>query len=257
MLGAIAGDIIGSQFEGFPPFDMTFGLFRSQQRATDDSVLTIAVAEAILDGIPFDENLRKWYSWYPNAGYGHGFMEWANDPTKAKRDSWGNGSIMRTSPCGYLPTLEEARAAARAQVDNSHTHPEAVRSAQVVTSYVWLAQRGELTTENILKLVAEYPDFNIDYIPAHGFNIRSKNTACTSIAIALRARTFEEGIRRLISLGGDTDTHAAVGGAILGAKFGVPEEIAEQCKKVLDQRQLDVIERFEKKYVQSPVAAAA
>lgn len=251
MIGAIAGDIIGSRFEGSRAKDTDFPLFHHSCRFTDDTVCTLAVASALLDDRDFARHLRALCRRYPNAGYGGMFRKWLQSNDAEPYGSWGNGAPMRVASVGWLAkTLDEVDDLAEAQSSVSHDHPDAIEASKAVGRSIFLLRRGH-SGKDVGEMLAH--DFSYDLswaamIARPKFDITAKGTAQTALMIALAASDFEEAIREAALLGGDTDTLACVVGAVSEALFGIPEEIARQTRERLPADLLTIVEHF-KAYV--------
>lgn len=245
LIGAIAGDIIGFAYEGMTPHSRNFPLFRKDNRFTDDTVLTLAVADSLLNNIPFDENFRKFYRLYPKAGYGGAFIQWAASEMLAY-GSWGNGAIMRVSPCGYLKTEQEVLMAAIRQSNVSHNHPFAVSAAQAIALAIFRARNKVPFKDEIEQRFG----YDLSHVPSglDGYTVAAKNTAINALCIATQASSYEDSIRTAVALGGDTDTLACVTGSITEHLFGVPKEIYELAESYLDPFLLDIYKKFKEKY---------
>jgi len=248
MIGAIAGDIIGSRFEGSKAREADFTLFHPSCRFTDDTVCTLAVANALLGDRDFARHLRALGRIYPNAGYGGMFRRWMRSDDAPLYGSWGNGAPMRVSAVGWLATtIEEVDQLAEAQAAVSHNHPDAIDASRAVARSIFLLSRGEPASS--LKTRLEQ-DFNYDLgrkamAARPKFDISAKGTAQTAITIALMAESFEDTIRQSALLGGDTDTLACISGAIAEAIHGVPEDLANEARQRLSPDLLNIVERFD------------
>ena len=219
MIGAIAGDIIGSVYEASPIKRTDFPLFSPASQFTDDTVLTIAVAAAILDDQPYGDVLRDFGQRYPDAGYGGSFLTWLFTPDAGPYASWGNGSAMRVSPVGFayadeVSVLEQAGRSAAV----SHDHPEGIKGAQAVALAVFLARRG--ATKDSLRVTLERRfgyDLRrtVDEIrPTYGFDVPCQGSVPEAIVAFLDSADWESAVRNAVSLGGDSDTQACIAGAI-------------------------------------------
>ncbi|WP_165247236.1 ADP-ribosylglycohydrolase family protein [Adlercreutzia sp. ZJ141] len=226
MYGAIIGDIAGSRYEFYPEKTKDMPLFAKGSRFTDDTVLTVAVANALLEarktGVSFKEllvpEMRRMALAYPDAGYGGRFATWLGSADPSPYGSFGNGSAMRVSPCGLIAvTLEEALDLARASAEVTHDHPEGIKGAQAVAGAVFLAKTGH-TKEEIRAFVQDgyyNLDFTLDEIRAgYGFDETCQGSVPQAIVAFLEAESYEDAIRGAISLGGDADTQAAIAGSI-------------------------------------------
>lgn len=250
MIGAIAGDIIGSTYEARPTTRTDFPLFHPHCHFTDDTVMTIAVADAILTGSEYAEKLREWYRLYPERGYGPGFRTWASAETVQPGLSFGNGSAMRVSPVGFaFDSLERVLEEARRSAVPSHGHPEGIKGAQAVAAAVFLAKTGSGRAE--IKACIEQNfgyDLGEPLEQIRGHN-RPDATCPGSVPQAITAflvsEDVEDAIRNAVSLSGDADTVACIAGSIAQAYFGtVPAHIVEQVLAMLDDRMKRVVEEF-------------
>lgn len=262
MLGAIIGDIAGSRFEWHPKKDKDFELLTHVGgcRPTDDTIMTIAIANSILDCngnySSLSENATKYMQLfgrkYPHAGYGGHFGGWllAEDPHPY--NSYGNGSAMRVSPCAYAAnTLEDAIKLSRAVTEVTHNHPEGIKGAEAVTAAIFLALHGKSILE-IRDYVNKhyYPmDFTLDSIrDGYKFDVTCQGSVPQAIMAFLESSDFEDAVRNAISLGGDADTQAAIAGSIAEAYYGIPAEVRKLALSFLNEDMLDVVNRFESKY---------
>ena len=251
MLGAIAGDVIGSRFEHAGIKSKHFDLFNQQSAFTDDTVHTVALADSILHKVPFLDKLREYFQYYPSAGYGGRFRRWAQSPTPQPYQSYGNGSAMRVSPVAWLyDTLEDVLSEARKSAVITHDHPEGVRGAQVVAGAVFMARNG--VGKQAIRAFAE-DVFNYDLSatldeirPHYRFDVSCQGSVPQAITAFLEAEDFEDAVRNAVSLGGDSDTQACIAGSIAEAYFGgVPAHIKVQTESFLDQRILTVLQLFD------------
>ncbi len=236
MLGAIAGDIIGSVYEHRPIKKKGFPLFDLQCRFTDDSVLTIAVSHAIVTGVSYQQAIRDIGRQYPDAGYGYGFFRWLFSDDPRPYNSWGNGAAMRVSPVGFAfdddhTVLREAAKTA----EITHNHPEGIKGAQAIALAVFLAKNGE-DKPSIRKRIQETFGYDlsrtIDEIrPGYAFNISCRGTVPEAIIAFLDSVSFEDAVRNAISLGGDSDTLACIAGGIAEAYYReVPTVILREVR---------------------------
>lgn len=258
MIGAIAGDIVGSVYEGRPIKTKDFPLFHPRSRFTDDTVLTLAVAEAILTGWPYRDTVLELGRRYPHAGYGGAFREWlrALDPKPYK--SWGNGSAMRVSPVGFaFETEEEVLREAAASAAISHDHPEGIRGAQATALAVWLARKGS-SKDEIRKTVACRFGYDLNRTvdgirPTYRFDVSCQGTVPEAIVAFLDSCSWEDAVRNAVSLGGDSDTLACITGGIAEAYYGdVPAEVRVEVLRLLPDDLRAILERFERKYGPRP-----
>lgn len=260
MLGAIIGDIVGSRFERHNIKSKKFDFFAPDCRPTDDSVMTLAIAKAFLSCDSGYSDLadqavicmRELGRCYSNAGYGGRFIQWLNLEYPKPYGSFGNGSAMRVSPCAYAAaTLDDALRLAEITAAVTHNHPEGIRGAKVVAGAVFLAlhsadkkQIKKFIEENYYRL-----DFTLNKIrPVYTFDVSCQGSVPQAIEAFLESTCFEDAIRSAISIGGDSDTIAAITGSIAEAYYGIPAALRTQALSYLDEVQIDILNRFEKKY---------
>ncbi|MCR4671881.1 MAG: ADP-ribosylglycohydrolase family protein [Lachnospiraceae bacterium] len=259
MYGAILGDMIGSPYEFHGNKKTTdFPLFINSSRFTDDSVMTVAVAEALMDSHGKDDpeikkalvaSMQKWGRKYPRAGYGGSFYRWLKAKHPQPYHSFGNGSAMRVSAAGWLfDSLEETRHMARLSAEVTHDHLEGIKGAEAVASAIFLARTGndkDTIKEYIVQEFGYDLSRTIDEIrPGYSFDVSCQGSVPEAIIAFLESESFEEAARKAVSLGGDSDTQAAIAGSIAEAMYGVPEEMAEECRKRLPEDMLAVVDRF-------------
>ncbi len=262
MYGAILGDIIGSPFE-FDRGNKTkdFELFSKGCGFTDDTVMTIAVGEALMSVGPdasvknIEEavvsNMQYWGKQYPDAGYGGNFSRWLREKNPEPYGSYGNGSAMRVSAAGWLyDSIERTREVARATANVTHNHPEGIKGAEATASAIFMARNGESKEKIKLYIENEFYynlDRTLDEIhPDYHMDETCQKTVPEAIIAFLKAEDFEDAIRNAVSLGGDTDTLAAITGSIAEAYFGIPAILIEECRKRLDKGLMtDILEKFD------------
>lgn len=243
MLGALAGDIIGSVYEFANTKSMEFDLFTPWTKFTDDSVMTLAVAKWLVEDSVHTIHyliycMQELGNLYPNAGYGGNFMSWIREDDPQPYNSWGNGSAMRVSPVGlYAKTLDEALALAALTASVSHNHPEGVKGAQAIAACVFLCKEGK-TKQEIKEFVENAFDYDLNRTIAgirlrYDFEVSCQGCVPEAIIAFLEGNSFEDVIRLAISLGGDSDTIACMAGAIAACCYKIPEEIAEKCDSLL------------------------
>ena len=259
MLGAVAGDIAGSRFEWHNRKSKRFELFGPGCRPTDDTNMTLAVARAILDAGEDRTGLaghvvtcmQTMGKLYPH-GYGKMFREWIDSPDPRPYGSFGNGAGMRVSPCAWVAeSLEEALELSDTVTAVTHDHPEGLRGARAVTAAVFLARKGASMQEIREYVGREYDPlaFTLDEIrPAYRFDVTCRGSVPQAIEAFLESNGFEDAIRNAVSIGGDSDTIAAMTGSIAEAYWGIPENIRETALTYLDERQADIVAAFEAKY---------
>ena len=260
MYGALLGDMIGSPYE-FDRGNKTkdFPLFIAGSEFTDDSVMTIAVAKALMDTIGQDDisikyavirSMQKWGRRYPHAGYGARFIHWLHDKDPEPYNSWGNGSAMRVSGAGWLyDTLEETRRAARLTAEVTHNHPEGIKGAEATASAIFLARTGH-SKEDIKACIVNEFGYDLsrtcDQIrPAYRHVESCQETVPEAITAFLEGDSFEDVIRTAVSLGGDCDTLTCIAGSIAEAFYGVPDELKAECRKRLNPDMLTVLDHFD------------
>lgn len=254
MLGAIAGDIIGSVYEGWPQKATDFPLFDPMCTFTDDSVLTVATAEALLEARPYEEVYREFGRRYPHAGYGGTFFRWMFADGAGPYGSWGNGSAMRVSPVAWARRcLDDVLAEAARSAAVTHNHPEGIKGAQAVATAVFLARTGSSKDEIRQEMGRRFGydmDRRVDEIrPTYHFDISCQGSVPEALLCFLESRSFEHAVRLAISLGGDADTQACIAGAVAEAFYGgVPESIASEVSMRVPLEFLSVVQRFRGSY---------
>jgi ADP-ribosylglycohydrolase len=250
VIGAIAGDVIGSVYEGSGLTSRSFPLWSAGSRFTDDTVLTLAVAEHLVTGEDLVDLFHRAVAAYPNAGYGGTFIRWAAERRRQPYGSWGNGSAMRVSPVGFAATsLPEALRMAEATAGVTHDHHEWIRGAQAVAVAVFVARHtrdASAVRDAVVHEVGYDLGFTLDEIrPTYGFDVSCQGSVPASIVAFLEAPDFEGAVRNAVSLGGDADTMACIAGAIAHAAYGVPVEIERRALASLDPPLLAVVEAFD------------
>ena len=255
MLGAIAGDIIGSVYEWNNIKSKEFDLFSSKVFFTDDSVLTVALAEAILNDDNYGQVMKRYYDRYPDAGYGGSFHEWAKGPGLEPYNSWGNGSAMRTSPVGYaFVDLDEVLSKAEYYASFTHNHPEGIKGAQATSASIFLARKGA-SKEMIKSYIAQQFKYDLsrsldEIRPDYVFDVSCQGTVPQAITAFMESESYEDAIRNAISIGGDSDTLACITGGIAEAFYGLlPKGISETAVNILDENLRETVVRFYEKYV--------
>ncbi|KXK18298.1 MAG: ADP-ribosylation/Crystallin J1 [Chloroflexi bacterium OLB15] len=258
MIGAIIGDIVGSVYEWDNIKTKDFTLFHSGCHFTDDTVMTVAISEALKKGgrpDDFVDEIKKWGRLYPDAGYGGHFRRWLFSNDRDPYNSWGNGSAMRVSPCGWVVPLqqfiregfEDVRDYARRSAEVTHSHPEGIKGAQAVALAIFFmrhgAARNDLDTyKGYLKRdLTEWFDYDLDrrlddIRPTYSFDVSCQGSVPEAIIAFLESTDFEDAIRNAVSLGGDSDTIAAITGSIAEAAYGVPDDLRNKALTFLDDR---------------------
>lgn len=268
MLGAIIGDIVGSVYECSPIKTKDFPLFREDCFFTDDTVMSMATADGLMRGGragDFREAYKKWGRLYPDVGYGERFFRWIHSVETQAYSSWGNGSAMRVSPCAWLMDCGfyaqtgkwpvYGRREARISAEVTHNHPEAIKGALAVTDAIFLcrfytgrySQKTDYPAEgsaSCKRLIKEHLEGTYGYNlsksldeirPNYRFTVRCQDTVPQAITAFLESTDFEEAIRNAISLGGDSDTLAAITGSIAEAAYGIPAELGVRALSYLDE----------------------
>jgi ADP-ribosylglycohydrolase len=254
MLGAIAGDVIGSVYERRQIKTTEFPLFGPHATFTDDTVMTVAVAYAILEGIDYATSLRLFGRRYPDAGYGGSFFGWLFRDDAQPYNSWGNGSAMRVSPVGWaFGTAEQVLDEAKRSAEVSHNHPEGIKGAQATALAVFLARSGESKATIRGEITRRFGyDLNrtIDQIrPAYRFDVSCQGSVPEALIAFLESEDYESAVRKAVSLGGDSDTLACIAGGIAHAFHGnIPEEIIQSVRARLPQDLLEIVDRFQEMY---------
>jgi ADP-ribosylglycohydrolase len=255
MIGAIAGDIIGSVYEWHNNKTTDFSLMNEASFFTDDSVLTIALADSILNGAPYNTLLKEYYTLYPNAGYGGMFSRWASSDKSEPYNSFGNGAAMRISPVGFaFSTLDSVMAKAEEYTAVTHDHPEGIKGAQATAAAIYLARTGN-DKEQIRGFIQMRFGYDLsrrldDIRPGYKFDETCQGTVPEAIIAFLESKSYENAIRLAISLGGDSDTLACITGGIAQAFYGsIPEEIEKMVYQKLDTKLGNITRRFMKKFI--------
>ena len=267
MYGAILGDMIGCPYE----FDRgsktkNFSLFIEESEFTDDSVMTIAVAEALLkakeDGLLEDldsnadlirkyltELMKSWGRKYPGAGYGARFISWLFSSNSEPYGSFGNGSAMRVAPAGWLmDNLDDTMKLARLTSEVTHNHPEGIKGAEATAAAIFMARKGS-SKESIREMIIKEFGYDLsrtcDEIRPGYHHVEScQETVPEAITAFLEGKDFEDVIRTAVSLGGDCDTLTCIAGSMAEAFYGVPEELKEECRLRLPEEMLDILDRI-------------
>ncbi|MGE5258373.1 MAG: ADP-ribosylglycohydrolase family protein [Hyphomicrobiales bacterium] len=254
MLGSIAGDIIGSPYEGQPITIKRFPLFTAHSRFTDDTVLTVATAWALLHGTGYAHAYRKFGQAYPHRGYGGSFRRWLFHQDMGPYNSYGNGSAMRVSPVGFAcASVEDVLDEAGRSAEVTHNHPEGIKGAQAVALAVFLARTGwskaDIKRESMGRFGYNLDRRLDDIRKEYGFDVTCQGSVPEAIIAFLESESVEDAIRNAISLGGDADTQACIAGGIAEAFYGgVPEAITAEVRKRLPREFLAVIDAFYQKH---------
>jgi ADP-ribosylglycohydrolase len=255
LLGAVAGDIVGSirEWDAVDLYD--FELFTSGSKFTDDTVMTVAVADAFLNNKDMAQTILQYGRDYPHRGYGGMFSAWLNANEQNPYNSFGNGSAMRVSAAGWVgDDTETVLDAARRSAVVTHNHPEGIKGAQSVALAILMARKGN-SKDAIRGEIEKRFGYDLqrslaEIRPGYKWSETCQGSVPESIIAFLESTDFESAVRNAIWLGGDADTMAAIACPIAEAFYGgVPGEIAEKVKKILDPRMVVVLEEFGKKYM--------
>ena len=255
LIGAIAGDIIGSKYEFMSMKSLNFPLFSEYSQFTDDTIMTVANADWLLTGDSLSGIMLGYGNRYPNAGYGGLFCNWLQQDNPQPYNSFGNGSAMRVSPVGWaFDSLEETLEKAKESAEVTHNHPEGIKGAQAVAACIYLARTGKSKQE-----IKEYIESTFGYDlnrsceeirPDYVFSETCQESVPESIIAFLDSTSFEHAIRLAVSLGGDADTMGAITGSIAEAYYKeIPEEIKKEVLERLPEEFIDVMEKFYEKFV--------
>lgn len=250
MLGAIAGDIIGSDYEGVQVASADFPLFTTDSVFTDDTVMTVAIAWGILNDQPWDVALRHWGRKYPDAGYGAFFRKWLGDDSMGPYNSWGNGGAMRVSPVGWAyDDVGEVLERAEETSEVSHSHPDGILGAQAVALAVFLARTGE-SMDSIRAQVEYHCNYDLqrtlaEIRPGYRPDVSAAGSVPQAILCFLESAGVESAIRNAVLLGGDTDTQGCMAGAIAEAYYGsIPNDIEREIRDRLPDDLAEVANQF-------------
>ena len=249
MIGAVAGDIIGSVREFYNITSKEFDLFAYDAFFTDDTICTMAVAEALLDGTDPAVSLRKWGARFPDAGYGSMFRSWLRRPDMPPYNSYGNGAAMRVSPAAFLAdSLEEAVQNAVKVTEVTHDHPDGLAGAAATATSIFLAYQGESAGEIRYFITDRYGydmSQSVDEIrPWYEFDETCPGSVPQALTCALEGTSYEDAIRNAISIGGDSDTIACIAGGVAEAMFGVPHSIADTASNYLTEEMKALLGRM-------------
>jgi len=254
MLGAIAGDIIGSVYEASPIKSTEFRLFSPRATFTDDTVLTVASAYAIIENIDYADAFKRFGKKYPHAGYGVSFYHWIFSSDSRPYYSWGNGSAMRVSPVGFaFDSIDDVLREAEKSAVVTHNHPEGIKGAQATALAVFFARKGE-SKEYIKREISNRFAYNLNRTlneirPGYRFDVSCQGSVPESIIAFLEARDFEDAVRKAVSLGGDSDTMACIAGGIAQAFYQeIPEEIVHNVRARLPEEFLLIMDEFNERF---------
>jgi len=254
MVGAIAGDMIGSPYEWDPIKTTDFPLFQEKSTFTDDTVLTIATACSILKGLDYGRAYKLFGCCYPNAGYGGNFMNWLLSDDCSPYNSWGNGSAMRVSPVGFaFDSVDDVLLQARKTAEVTHNHPEGIKGAQATALAIFLARTGsskDVIRGEIEKRFGYDLSRTLDEIrPEYSFDVSCQGTVPEAMIAFIESNDFEDALRKAVSLGGDSDTLACITGGIAQAYYkNVPAQITGEVRRRLDSGLLSIVDEFNERY---------
>ncbi len=254
MIGAIAGDIIGSIYENHPVKTVDFELYSSKSRFTDDTVCTIALADSILTGRDYATHLKEYCLQFPHAGYGGRFKQWLYSPSNQPYYSFGNGSAMRVSPVGFAyQTEEEVLARAEQSAAITHNHSEGIKGAKATALAIFLAIHGadKPTIKKEIHSRFQY-DLDrklVDIRPRYTFDVTCQGSVPEAILAFLESNSYEECIRLAVSLGGDADTQACIAGGIAQAYYrNIPSLILQTTLALLTPEMRETVSAFKDRY---------
>ncbi|MDR2730241.1 MAG: ADP-ribosylglycohydrolase family protein [Treponema sp.] len=254
IIGAIAGDIIGSVFERNNVKSISFDLFCPQSVFTDDSVLTLAAMYALHNDIGYAQAYRTFGRKYPKAGYGYNFHLWISSDNPKPYNSWGNGSAMRVSPIGWFyNNIDDVLLEAKKSAEVTHNHPEGIKGAQAVAAAVFFARNGK--SKNDIKIfIKDKLGYDLertiaDIRPDYKFDVSCQGSVPQAIIAFLESTDFENAIRLAVSIGGDSDTIACIAGGIAEAFYQyIPDEIKDNVLNILPGELIRIIEEFSNKF---------
>lgn len=261
MIGVIIGDVAGSRFEWNNHRSREFELFTPDCKCTDDSIMSIAVAKALLESQPdFSDLSKQAVRWmqaigrrYPDGWYSRRFKAWllSDDPQPYGANT--NGAAMRVSACAYAARdIDEAKRLSRAVTEITHSHPEGIKGAEAVTVAVYMAKTGASMAEIRDVIDREYypMNFTIDGIrDSYAFDYTCEGSVPQALMAFFESTDFEHAVRSAVSLGGDSDTIAAIAGAVAGAYYGVPEELRMKALEYMDDGMKEIYSAFEQRFM--------
>lgn len=254
MIGAIIGDIVGSRFEKNNIKSKDFDLFTKESRYTDDTVLTIGIADSLLNSKDYEKTVKRYGRKYPFAGYGGTFKKWLAGIISGPYNSWGNGSAMRVSPIGFaFKTEEKILEEAKKSAEITHNHEEGIKGAQAIAMAVFLARKKK-SKQEIKRYIEDKFSYDLDRTideirPNYSFDVSCQGSVTESIIAFLESENFEDAIRTAISIGGDSDTIASMTGAISEAYYNnIPTAFIDKMNEYLPSDFKIIIERFKKEY---------
>ena len=250
MIGAILGDIIGSVFEGRFDIDTDFPLFCEYSTITDDSVLTLAVGKAIVHKLPYKDTCLELALEFPMAGYGSRFIDWMFSDDHAPYDSYGNGAAMRVGPVGlFFNSEEDVLSEAKKTAEFTHNHPEGIKGAQATAMAVAFGKQGKTKYEILERITSQFGyDLSIsveEYRADRKFELSCQGTVPAALAAFSEGSSYEDIVRRAISMGGDCDTLACIAGSIAEGYYGLPDvELREEMFARLPENLEQIVREF-------------
>lgn len=252
MIGAIIGDVVGSRFEFDNTFDYNFELFTNESDFTDDSICTVAVADAILTGDNYRDKLLEWCRKYPypTGAYGGSFSRWIRSKDPQPYNSFGNGSAMRVSAVAWaFEDLDKVKEEAAKTAEVTHNHPEGVKGAVAVAHAIYALRHSK--DQKVVEVIGNlyYPGFMMYEFHRGEFNETCQGTVPVCFKLMMESTSFEDAIRKAISWGGDSDTIGAIVGSMAEALWGVPEDIANVLLTILPDDMLEVIRAFNQRFM--------
>lgn len=255
MLGAIIGDIVGSRFEFNNTNSTNFELFTEESAYTDDTICTVAIADAILNGKSYKDSLLEWCRKYPNpkGAYGGSFARWIHSTDPQPYNSYGNGSAMRVSPIGWaFDNFQQTLLEAHLSASVSHNHPEGIKGAQCVADLIFHLRTGKIDKDAVKRCVKH--SFGYEILPVkqiretNSFDETCQVTVPQAISCFLEGKDFEETIRLAISIGGDSDTIGAIAGSIAEAYYLIPDNVKHEAINLLPQNMQIIVKQFYNQY---------
>lgn len=251
MIGAIIGDIVGSDYEFNNTSDYNFPLFAEGSDFTDDTICTVAVADAVLNNMDYQTAMRKWCREFPHpkGEYGSYFFNWVMRPDPYPYNSFGNGSAMRVSPIAWLfDNEQEVRAQAEASAAITHNHPEGIKGAVAVAVAIFRMRTAKTKESRIFEDVAKefYGEEAFNNLPERGFfDVTCQGCVPLALYLASLSSDFEDAIRRTVAYGGDTDTLGAIVGSLAEAQYPIPEIMKQKARTYLPPEMIDILNQFE------------
>lgn len=248
MIGAIIGDIAGSRFEFDNTNDYGFKLFdRDKCKFTDDTICTIAIADAALNHKDYGDSLKEWCQKFPNpiGGYGCMFSQWVMSESTTPYYSYGNGSAMRVSSIGWLfDDIEDVLREAKKSAEVTHNHPEGIKGAQAVAHAIYYLRKNKSLPGLVIEMQKYYPDFEKKEYPKNVFQESCQEAVPLCLQIIVNSKSFEDAIRTAISWGGDSDTLGAIVGSMAEAKYGAPALLVKGALRFLPLQLLEGVKKY-------------